>query len=189
MKSIAWFSSLHTYYLSFIISFFSGNLVEAFICVLIVMNVFKTVRLTKLVTLFASIMTAYKTFLFFLYSFDIGQGGREMTGWWNEFLVFGLGLVWLLVPLYVIWVVTPDFLDNAVKSSTSLSARKLSNTSYDSAWSTSGTKMMNDFVDSGIKTPSVTKTTTTTTTQRSRAKTTETPAQKTPSRRYNLRER
>ncbi|KAL4231877.1 hypothetical protein ACF0H5_009453 [Mactra antiquata] len=114
---------------SFIFTQGFGNLVEAVINIMIVLNVFKTVRLSKIVTMCVSVMTAYKTFLFCLYSFDIGQGGRPLSTLFNEFLVFGLGSVWLFVPIYIVWVLLPDFLNEQQIPSCSLQS-KTDNTSY-----------------------------------------------------------
>ncbi|XP_045204978.2 uncharacterized protein LOC123557533 [Mercenaria mercenaria] len=96
---------------SFIFTQGLGNLIEASVCLLVLFNAFKTVRLNKMVTIFVSVMTAYKTILFCVYSLDIGQGGRAFEGLVAEFLVFGLGSVWLFVPAYVAWVLMQDFVD------------------------------------------------------------------------------
>lgn len=101
---------------SFIFTQGLGNLIEAVLGLLVLFKVFKTARLTKLVTMMISAMTFYKTFLFCVYSLDIGQGGRAYEGFVAEFLVFGLGSVWLFMPAATIWVLLQDFVEFKGKS-------------------------------------------------------------------------
>lgn len=102
---------------SVLILFSSGNLIEAGICMLILLNVFQSVVLKKMMIMFVSVMTCYKTFLFCIYSVEPGNGGRAFGGLLAEFLVFGLGSIWLFVPAYVTWVLLQDFVDNKPKRS------------------------------------------------------------------------
>lgn len=124
---------------SFIFAQGFGNLIEASICLMIVFNVFKSVVLRKMVTMIVSVMTCYKTILFCIYSVEPGNGGRAYEGFVAEFLIFGLGCIWLFVPAFVVWVLLQDFIDiEQRRSFTSLSSAKGARNSYVSQRSPEG---------------------------------------------------
>lgn len=89
-----------------------GNILESAINLVVVFKVLKSIQLSKLVCIAVSVMTAWKTTLFCLYSLDIGHGGHTVERWRDELLVHGLGLIWLVVPVYVVWVLTKDFVND-----------------------------------------------------------------------------
>ena len=119
-------------------TFFRGNLIEAFVCLMVLFNVFGTIRLNKMVTIICSVMTSYKTVLFVVYSFDFSKGGREFQGLLGEFLIFGLGSIWLLVPAYVTWVLIQDFVDIKPKGAQNRSSPKKAKTAADDSLNGSG---------------------------------------------------
>lgn len=90
--------------------FYRGNIIESALNLLVVFDVLKSVRKSKLLAIVASIMTAWKTVLFCLYSLDVGQGGHTFN-WFAELVVLGPALIWIVFPVYAAKVLMEDFLN------------------------------------------------------------------------------
>ncbi|WAQ97862.1 hypothetical protein MAR_022235 [Mya arenaria] len=91
-----------------------GNIIEALIILGILLNQIKTIRLQKMLIIVVSVMTAWKTVMFMIYSLDIGLGGHSFD-LVAEIVVFVPALPWLFVPTYIAWLLTNDFLPQSSK--------------------------------------------------------------------------
>lgn len=95
---------------SFVLAQGMLNLVEAGLYTAVLLQLFSSIRWTKLMAICSSIMTCWKSLLFLLYSYDLADESRHVENWFYDIaLVFMPSLAFTIIPAYAAYILMVDF--------------------------------------------------------------------------------